>query len=84
MFNISSFLEKFSKNISDQESQVKIICDSIFKVSRIVLEDKDIKIQNNILYLIISPGQKNRIFMNKQKILDDLKNQLKTKIIDIR
>jgi hypothetical protein len=83
MFNISSFLEKFSKNISTQESQLKMICDVLFKQTGIVLDSKSIKIQNGILYLDVSPAIKNKIFICKKNILEELANTT-TKILDIR
>lgn len=83
MFNISSFLEKFSKNISSQESQIKIICDVIFKQTGIVLDPKNIKIQNGILYLDISPAEKSKIFINKKAILEQIASSA-LKILDIR
>jgi hypothetical protein len=84
MFNISSFLEKFSKNISTQESQIKKICDVILEQTGLVLNPQKIKIQNNILYLQISPAQKNKIFICKQKILEELEKVSQIKIVDIR
>jgi hypothetical protein len=84
MFNISGFLEKFSKNISSQESQIKIICDVVQKQTGIILNQKNIKIQNNILFLQISPIQKNKIFIQKQKILEEMEKISQLKIIDVR
>ena len=83
MFNISSFLEKFSKNISSQESQLKTICDLIFKHTKIVLDSKNIKIQNGTVYLDVSPAIKNKIFINKKAILGEMANFI-PKILDIR
>ena len=84
MFNISSFLEKFSTNISSQEANSKMICDVISDKTGIVCEPKSLKIQNNVLYLDISPAQKNKIFICKQKILEELEKINQTKIVDIR
>ncbi len=83
MFNISSFLEKFSKNILSQEANTKEICDIISSKTGIVCDQNKIKIQNGVLYLNISPGAKNKIFMNKNAILDEMARTT-PKIIDIR
>ena len=83
MFNISSFLEKFSKSISSQELETKTICDVVLKHTGIILDSQKINIKNNILYLNVSPAVKNKIFIYKQKILEDLNNQTAVKIINI-
>ena len=83
MFNISSFLEKFSKNISAQQANSKMICDIILQKTGISCQPESLKIQNNVLYLDISPAQKNKIFMNKNGILEEMADST-PKIIDIR
>jgi len=72
MFNISDFLQKLSKNISAQESQTKTICDAVLQHTGIVLDSKNIKIQNAVLYLQISPAEKSKIFIRKKQIIDDI------------
>jgi hypothetical protein len=76
-------LEKFSKNILSQEANLKIICDVIQKQTGIILDQKNIKIQNGILYLQISPAEKSKIFMNKKAILERM-TDFTPKILDIR
>ena len=83
MFNISDFLQKFSKNILVQDLQTKTICNAILKHTGIVLDSKNIRIQNAILYLQISPAEKSKIFINKPAILEEMAN-LMSKISDIR
>ena len=83
MFNISSFLDKFSKNLNSQEDSLKVITDVILNKTNIVCLPESIKIQNNTLFLDVSPGVKNKIFMNKQGILEGLAHTT-PKIIDIR
>jgi hypothetical protein len=83
MFNISSFLEKFSKNILSQEANIKTICTVVFDRTGIVCDPKSVKIQNGILYLDISPAQKNKIFINKKMILENFSDII-PKIKDIR
>jgi hypothetical protein len=83
MFNISDFLQKFSKNILAQESQTKKICEIVEKQTGIVLDSKNIKIQNGVLYLQISPAEKSKIFIKKSTILKETVD-LNPKILDIR
>ena len=84
MFNISSFLEKFSQKISSTEDLTKNISEIVFTHTHITCPPESIKIQNNVLYLDISPAAKNKVFMNKKAILDGFSATIETKIIDIR
>ena len=83
MFNISSFLEKLSKNINSQELNSKMICDVIYNKTNIFIPKESIKTQNAILYLDINPAMKNKIFIHKQSILEEMAHTT-PKIIDIR
>lgn len=81
MFNISSFLSKISKNISDTDNTKKIISESIYKNTNIDIKPEDFTIKNNIVYIDLSPTYKSKIFINKNKIISDIKSY---NIIDIR
>ena len=83
MFNISSFLDKLSKNLSSQEDELQKICDVVFNKTGIKCDLNSIKIQNNILFLDVSPAIKNKIFIYKESILEGLSNAA-IKITDIR
>lgn len=81
MFNISSFLSKFSKNINDNNLIKEEICKSILNRTNLVLKQEDITIKNNILFLDITPVYKSKIFINKKDILLDISS---FKITDIK
>ena len=83
MFNISSFLEKFSKNISNIESNKTKILEIIKKHTNLNLLPKEIEIKNYIVYIKSSPIIKNKIFIYKNKILEEV-SILLIKITDIR
>ena len=84
MFNISSFLEKFSKNIKSDEIYKKQILEIITDQTQLNFSPKDLEIKDYVLYIKTSPTLKNKIFTNKQLILDDIAKSLSIKIIDIR
>ncbi len=81
MFNISSFLSKFSKNIKDNYLIKEEIIKNVLKITNIELKPDDIVIKNNILYLNITPVYKNKIFINKKDILLNISS---FNIVDIR
>lgn len=81
MFNISSFLSKFSKNINDNNLIKEEICKSILNRTNLVLKQEDITIKNNVLFLDITPVYKSKIFINKKDILSDISS---FKITDIK
>ncbi len=84
MFNISSFLGKFSKNIADTELQKKQIVEIIKKHTQLTLSPKDLEIKNYIIYTNSSPAVKNKLFIYKEKILEDISNLIGIKIVDIK
>ncbi|MCX6701858.1 MAG: hypothetical protein NTX96_01525 [Candidatus Zambryskibacteria bacterium] len=85
MFNISLFLEKFSKNIQSVEIYKKQILDIIEKYTQIKISPKEIEIKNYIIYLKTSPAILNKIFIYKNKILEEIIQSIPNlKIVDIR
>ena len=85
MFNISSFLDKFSKNIKLAEVSKEQILKIIEKQTQIKLSPKQIEIKNYIICTLVSPAVKNKIFIYKNKILEDINNSIPDiKIVDIR
>lgn len=83
MFNLAKYLEKFSRNISENNINKKEIIDILFKNTNITFDIKEIDIKNNVIYINTTPIKKNKIFINKQKILEDF-SSISVKIIDIR
>ena len=82
MFNISNFLEKFSKNIQSNENDKRQILEIIKKQTGIELSNQSMEIKNYILYVNTSPAIKNKIFIYKKQILGEINNQ-SIKMIDI-
>ncbi len=85
MFNINFFLEKFSKNLSSLEIQKKQIVEIIEKYIHTDILPSDIEIKNYVIYTKSSPALKNKIFIYKNKILEDVVSFVPDlKIIDIK
>lgn len=85
MLNIEKYLEKFFKNVNSTELYKKQIIDTIEKHIQIKLLSKDIEIKNYTVFIKASPSVLNKIFVFKNRILEDLTNLiLDLKIIDIR
>jgi len=84
MFNISSFLQKFSKDLNSTELNRKQIIDIIKKHTQIELSLVDIEIKDYIMETKSSPAVKNKIFMYKEKILEEINRSVSQKIVDIR
>ena len=84
MLNISSFLEKFSKGIVLHNTYKKQIVDIIEEYTQIDIPTKHLEIKNGVVMVKASPGIKNKIFIYKKKILEDIAKVLPPKIVDIR
>jgi len=84
MFNISSYLEKISKNIHSVELNNKQIVDILEKNTGIKIDDNNIEIKDYTIFIKVSPMVKNKIFIFKERILDEINNSTKTKITNIR
>ena len=83
MFNISSFLEKLSKNIKSTEVDKQKILEIIEKNTQIKVSPQEIEIKDYVIYIKSSPGVKNKIFIFKTKILEEINSIVPTKIVDI-
>ena len=83
MFNISSFLNKLSKDINLAELNKKQILEIINKQTELNLPEKSVEIKNNVIYLKTFPAARNKIFIEKNKIIDQI-SKLSIKIVDIR
>ena len=84
MFNISKFVGKFSKNIKSIETDKQKILEIIEKNTQIKILPKEIEIKDYIVYVKSTPAIKNKLFIYKEKILEDISLSLPTKIVDIR
>ena len=84
MFNISNFLEKFSKNIKLAELYKKQIIEVIERQTQIKISPKDLEIKNVVVYIKSSPAIKNKIFIYKTELLKEIESLVSTKITDIK
>jgi hypothetical protein len=84
MFNISNYLQKLTKNLNSAEDQKKLIISIIKNKTQLLFVEDEIEIKNNVLLIKSSPGQKNKIFIYKNNIIEELKNSLNLIITDIR
>jgi hypothetical protein len=83
MFNIEQFLKKFSKTVFSNELYKKQIIEIIKRYTNVDITEENIEIKNNIIYTTTNPGVKNKLFIYKNKILEDI-SSLPIKIIDIK
>ena len=79
MQNINSFLEKFKKLLRYNKEIKETIKGVIKEKIGVELDDKDIKIQNKVLYIKTTPYIKNEIYIKKDLILEKLNSLLDKK-----
>jgi hypothetical protein len=85
MFNIKDYLQKFSINIQSSENNKTQIIDIIEKQIQIKFSQKEIEIKNYNIYIKASPGILNKVFINKNKILNEITLLIPNlKIVDIK
>lgn len=84
MFNVSKYLEKFTKNIKNFELDKNQIIKIILIYTNINIPLDSIEIKNNILYIKGSPAIKNKIFIYKRNILEEINKNNTVKILEIR
>jgi len=70
--HIKDYLNKFKEILFSKEEIYKIIGDIIEKNISIRVEQKNISIKSNIIYIKTSPVVHNEILIHKEKILKDL------------
>ena len=84
MFNIQKYLERFSKNINSIELYKKNILEIIRNNTQIEVPSEDLEIKEYIIYLKSSPAIKNKVFISKNKILEEITKTVPVKVVDIR
>ncbi len=84
MFNISKYLEKFKKNVDKGSFLNESIVNIIKKHTEIDILKEDIDIKSNIIYIKISPLYKNKIFIYKENVLEEINKISSINYIDIR
>lgn len=83
LFNLSSLLERFKKLKDPRENKI-LISNIISEGVGVKIEEKDISIQKNVLYISGSSLLKNRIFLKKAHIIEKIHETIpELKIQDI-
>jgi len=85
MFNISQYLERFTR-ITPPDSEVRSCAEKVIQQQcGISVPQKNITVQNNILYIKTSPAVKSSVFVKKHILLAQIQEELGTRaVIDIR
>ncbi len=84
MKSLRDFFDRYSKIIDSGLSSKVAIVESLKKTLNIDLEPSQIEIKKNKLIINTSSAIKATIYINKQKILEDLKLNLKDlSIVDV-
>ena len=83
MLKIQKYLEKFSKNISLAELDKKKIIEILKKQTGLDFSPESVEIKDCIIYIKSSPAVKNKIFICKKNIFDEIV-VFGIKIVDIR
>ena len=84
MFNIDKYLQKFSKNINSAELYKKQILDIIEVNTKIKLLPETVEIKDCVVLVTSSPAVKNKLFIYKSKILEEIERTIPVKVVDIK
>lgn len=84
MFNISNYLNKITKKIHSEEDCNRNILSVVNMVTGLNIGLNNVEIKNYILYINTNFSAKNKIFINKSKIISEINQLSSEKIVDIR
>ncbi len=84
MFNIEKYLDKFSKSAKLAELHKGKIIEIIEKQTGLYILPKNIEIKDSIVYIKESPAVKNKLFIYKQTILEEISVSIPIKIVDLK
>ncbi len=84
MKEISSFLSKFTSILSSKKETENLILEIIKEETGIVLQNSNISISGNKIFIKTAPIIKNEIFLNKDKILNKLIKKSEKNFSDMR
>jgi hypothetical protein len=84
MFNIEKYLEKFSRNVQNAELHKSKILEIIKKQTGLYILPKNLEIKDYILRVNESPAVKNKLFIYKAKILEEIFRETSLKIVDVK
>ena len=75
---------KFSKDVRNAELHKTKIIEIIEKHTQLHILPKNLEIKDYIIYIKDSPAVKNKIFIYKNKILEETSISIPTKVVDIK
>lgn len=84
MFNIEKYLEKFKKNLKSNTLIIEKIVEVVERNTDIKIEKTNIELKDCVVYIKSNPLIKNKIFIYKEKILNDLSKEITDKIVNIK
>lgn len=84
MINISKLLEKFSKKIDTEESCNRQVIEIIKKLTDLNINLKDCEIKNNVIYVNSSPAVKNKLFVYREQIVNEVNKIRAINVVAIR
>lgn len=83
MFNINKYLDKFNKNINSTNLFKEKVVKTIKDITNIDIDIKKIEYKNGLVYLNLTPAKKNKIFIQKDRIINEISKSTENKIIDL-
>ncbi|KND47979.1 MAG: hypothetical protein AB201_00030 [Parcubacteria bacterium C7867-006] len=84
MFNIEQYLKRFSKGIESIKVNKENIVLIINKYTNLNINSSDIEIKDYKIIVNTSAVGKSQLFLNKNKILQEINSSIKTKVVDIK
>lgn len=84
MFNIQKYLERFAKNLNSVDLHRKQILEIIDKNTGLKINSEDVELKDCVLLVKASPGVKNKLFIFKTRIIEEIVQLTGLKVIDIR
>jgi hypothetical protein len=83
MLNISKYLEKFVKKLNSENDNQERIIEIIKTKTGLSIQTGDIEIKGNIIKTKTTPAVKNKLFIYKEELLEEINLSSPIKIIDI-
>ena len=83
MLNISKYLEKFVKKLNSENYNQERIIEIIKTKTGLSIQTGDIEIKGNIIKTKTTPAVKNKLFIYKEELLEEINLSSPIKIIDI-
>lgn len=84
MFNIKKYLERFTKKLNSIDLHRRQILEIIDKNTGIKISPEDVELKDCVLLVKASSGVKNKLFIFKTRIIEEITQLTGLKIVDIR